>query len=75
MKNTPQSRVFGRFADISTVLLILLGAWLCYLAFSFVREITVWALFHIIQMAFGLVMAAVLLIAAFEFFSFWRAPK
>lgn len=54
---------FGRGISLLTLLLVLLGVWFCYLAFSLVRVIVFWLLFHMIGIAATATVVAVLFVA------------
>jgi len=60
--------LFSRGITMANVVLILLGIWLCYLAFSFVRVVAFWILFHVFGIAASLAAIAVV-------FFWWKAKR
>ncbi len=59
-----RDRLFGHSISLATLLLVLLGIWLCWLAFSVVRAAAFWLLFHFTDIA---AIAA----TAFVLFVYW----
>ncbi len=57
---SPSDRIFSRGIKLGIALLILLGAWFCFLAFTLVRAIVWWMLYHIFGIAFFLVVVLIL---------------
>ncbi len=61
MKYSTKNKLFGGFISGTSILLVLMGMALMYFAFSFVRAVAFWMLFHFAEIAF--ILALLMLIA------------